>query len=560
MKADEVEELFTRLEYERDVRWPPDGRRRGRFRVGWGDATERGEVYATDTLEQLTWHNLGYRFGKHFGYRPPEQVNQAFELLAESYEPSGPGSNQVSAAAPSSQQYVAAFRRIGSLTDGQIQMLRTHYYAPDRTITATEMAHAVGHEHYSFANSQYGRLGRLVGEQLDYNPMQERLGTLVTFDKRQGEWNWLMRPEVAQALEQLGWVEAPVPFPGETQAQENSTRGKTLYSIVSEVNLRAKEHPIGELQEVRKDLKGKRKLQQDIFRLEDPKTTSEEWAFHYGGRTELQFNIGFERVNGIDELRHGVAFSLQTNQTLPKIDVLVPKVKLFNDFIRLYSEKYTDMRMWHYREERSFDYMPTSIPSELITEGVFVFLGKRQPVEYLDYELLLDDLDRLLPLYKYVESGGTLQPVSAARAAPFAFRSGCTVKRSATVASQAQRELDVSLKHNDLQEALYRRLADEYGVENVGTELSSGVGTSVDVVVRQEDGFWFYEIKTLHSPRACLRQALGQLLEYAFWPGSQEATRLVIVGETALDEEGTEYLHALTERFSLPLEYEQISV
>jgi putative restriction endonuclease len=50
-------------------------------------------------------------------------------------------------------------------------------------------------------------LGRLVGEQLDYNPMQERLGTLVTFDKRQGEWHWLMRPEVAQALELLGWVE-----------------------------------------------------------------------------------------------------------------------------------------------------------------------------------------------------------------------------------------------------------------------------------------------------------------------------------------------------------------
>lgn len=37
--------------------------------------------------------------------------------------------------------------------------------------------------------------------------MQERLVTLVTFDKRQGEWNWLMRPEVAQALELLGWVE-----------------------------------------------------------------------------------------------------------------------------------------------------------------------------------------------------------------------------------------------------------------------------------------------------------------------------------------------------------------
>jgi len=70
------------------------------------------------------------------------------------------------------------------------------------------MAQCAGYDHYSAANAQYGRLGRLVGEQLDYNPAQERLGTLVTFEKRRGVWYWLMRPEVAEALERLGWVEA----------------------------------------------------------------------------------------------------------------------------------------------------------------------------------------------------------------------------------------------------------------------------------------------------------------------------------------------------------------
>ncbi len=47
----------------------------------------------------------------------------------------------------------------------------------------------------------------MVGDRLEYNPTQERLGTLVTFEKRQGEWHWIMRPEVAQALESLRWVE-----------------------------------------------------------------------------------------------------------------------------------------------------------------------------------------------------------------------------------------------------------------------------------------------------------------------------------------------------------------
>lgn len=458
---------------------------------------------------------------------------------------------------PSIQQYVAAFQRVGNLTDHQTQMLRTHYYAPERTITATEMARAMGYKRYSPANSQYGRLGRLLGEQLDYNPMQERLGTLVTFDKRQDEWHWIMRPEVAQALERLGWVKDSVSLPKEAQFQEDSVADKLLDSIVSEINLRAKEHSIGELQEIRKGLKGKQRLRQGIF----PKPAREDWVFHYGGREELQFNVGFERVDGIDELRYGVAFSLQTSKWLPKIDVLIPKARLFNDFIQLYPDKYADMRMWwHYRGERSSDYVPTSIPPELITEGIFIFLGKRQPLGGLDYELILDDLDRLLPLYKYVESSGGLQPISAVTIVPFAFRPGCTIKPSSTIASQVQRELDISLRHNELQEALYRQLADKYGAENVGTELSSGVGTSVDVVVRQEDEFWFYEIKTAFSPRACLRQALGQLLEYSFWPGSQEATRLIVVGEAALDEGGEEYLITLRKRFSLSLEYEQIIV
>lgn len=331
-----------------------------------------------------------------------------------------------------------------------------------------------------------------------------------------------------------------------------------MRSIASEINLRSKTHPIGTLQEIRKDLKGLDRLPtQGIF---SSLTTSEKRAFHHGGRSELQFNIGVENVDVIDELRHGVAFSLQTSRTLPTIDVLIPKVKLFNEFMQLYSEKYADMRMWHYRGERSSDYMPSLIPPELVTEGVFIFLGKRQPLDQPDYEVLLNDLDRLLPLYKYVESGGDLEPLSTPTVARFEFRPGCIAKLPSAVATQAQKQLDINLRHNELQEALYRRLAAQYGADNVGAEVPSGVGTSVDLAVRRKDGFWFYEIKTMHSPRACLREAVGQLLEYAFWPGAQEATRLIVVGETAMDRDGTEYLRRLRERFSLPLEYEQIVV
>lgn len=109
--------------------------------------------------------------------------------------------------APSVDRFVAACRGVSNITDRHVQMLRVHYHATERTVTAKELADLVGYTSYSVVNAQYGRLARLVGERLDYNPETERLGTLVRFKKRHNVWNWLMRPEVAEALERLGWVE-----------------------------------------------------------------------------------------------------------------------------------------------------------------------------------------------------------------------------------------------------------------------------------------------------------------------------------------------------------------
>jgi len=328
-------------------------------------------------------------------------------------------------------------------------------------------------------------------------------------------------------------------------------------SIVRDINVRARTHAIGDLAGIRKELKGKRQLPQDLF----PKpTTFDMYAFHYGGQKECQFNIGIEGING-DEFRYGVAFSLETNLTLPSIDILVPKIKLFNDFIQLYSEKYGDMWMWYYKDDsRSTDSMPIPISPDLVTEGVFIFLGNRQKLDQLDYELIPSTLDRLLPLYKYVESNGNLQPITSLSKVPFIFQPGFASKASRATMSQAEKHLDISLRHNILQEALYKRLAKRYGTRNVAAEQPNGAGTSIDLVVRHGTDFWFYEIKTADSPRACLRQAVGQLLEYAFWPGAQEAARLIVVGEKALDKEGKGYLQTLRRRFRLPVIYEQIAV
>ena len=125
------------------------------------------------------------------------------------------------------------------------------------------------------------------------------------------------------------------------------------------------------------------------------------------------------------------AFSFETSRSLLTIDELYPKVSRFNDFVRQDLESFADLRMWHFDQgERSGDYLPGPIPSELARKEVFVFLGKRQPVDRpIDYEAALLDFDRLLQLYLYVESPGKLK---ASHPAQFTFRPGCSVKAAST--------------------------------------------------------------------------------------------------------------------------------
>jgi hypothetical protein len=331
-----------------------------------------------------------------------------------------------------------------------------------------------------------------------------------------------------------------------------------IAQVAETLNGQANTYRIGQLQTIRKAMKGLRRLpSRDIF---TGRTIHDDWAFHHGGRSELQFNIGREHPDGADELRHGVAFSFELSQTLPSIDVLVPKARRFGEYLQMYPDHFADMRMWHYRDrERSDDYAPAAILPELVRTGVFVFLGKRQPASSIDYGTVLTDFDRLLPLYEYVESGREQEALPTRDG--FAFRPGTTSRAASASATLAERQLNITLRHNLMQAALCQRLVAEHGEGNVADEQPSGLGTKIDVVLRTEtQQYWYYEIKTASSPQGCLREALGQILEYSFWPGAREASRLIVCGESALDADGAKYLRQLQERFNLPIAYEQITV
>lgn len=329
-----------------------------------------------------------------------------------------------------------------------------------------------------------------------------------------------------------------------------------LADIVAEIETRALGLEIGRLQEIRKALKGKKRLPHSSIFHPDSIKEKDGYAFHYGGRREIQFNVGFEG----SIFRHGLAFSFEPSQTLPNIEVLVPNVKRFNEFLTIYPQELADMTMWYWEGGvRSSDHPPASITADLVRTGVFVFIGKVQPSDKIDFDLIAQDLDRLLPLYRFVEGYKTFPETTERPGSKFYFEAGCRPGASSTKASTVARELNIYLRHNDIKVALFRHLAGVYGTENVGTEIANA-GGKVDLVVRQGAKFWFYEIKTAMSARGCIREALAQLLEYSFWPGAQVAERLIIVGEPMLDDETRFYVEVLKSLFLLPIEYQQFDL
>ncbi len=138
----------------------------------------------------------------------------------------------------------------------------------------------------------------------------------------------------------------------------------------------------------------------------------------------------------------------------------------------------------------------------------------------------------------------------------FEFRPRPPVGVLATEMERAAGTHAVELRHNRVQRELYDRLAGVYGRDRVGVEIPNGIGGRIDVVVATETGFAFYEVKVGVSARQAIREAVGQLLEYTFWPGTRRAERLVVVGEMELDGAGEEYLRRLRDDVGLGLEYE----
>src|SRR5690606_15433715 len=86
-------------------------------------------------------------------------------------------------------------------------------------------------------------------------------------------------------------------------------------------------------------------------------------------------------------------------------------------------------------------------------------------------------------------------------------------------------------------------------------ERSSSGGGKIDMIGWEGDKATFFEIKTYPSAKACIREGLGQILEYSLYPAKSRANKLVIVSQNKGTPQDQEYIKHLRKTLSLNLEY-----
>jgi hypothetical protein len=332
-----------------------------------------------------------------------------------------------------------------------------------------------------------------------------------------------------------------------------------IHEIAEKLNELSCNYKIGKLQEIRTEIKKlERRPGSDIFKdLTIDK--DDNWAFHYGGRKELQFNIGLED-DGL--FRYGLAFSLEASHTLPDISILFPKAKRLNQFIRQFPDFFADYKMWNHQPTGRSEFEPVKeITEDLLKPSTFIFIGKLLPDNKINYKDILTTFDKLLKPYIFVEKNDDSEIVEfeLGEESEFNFEPKARKLPRNRDYTLEEKAINLNVRHTLVQEKLIKLLCEKYGHSNVSPEHPIG-GKKIDVVLRKGDMIIFYEIKMSGSAKACIRDAIGQLLEYAYWPNRRNADLLVIVGEEEIDFKTAKYLGHLRDNFNIPIQYEQITV
>lgn len=134
----------------------------------------------------------------------------------------------------------------------------------------------------------------------------------------------------------------------------------------------------------------------------------------------------------------------------------------------------------------------------------------------------------------------------------WATRVGTTQKRAVgKIPRSGQLATQVDLVHSQLQQELYEALKTKF---RNGVIMEEGY---VDVKLRLGSESVLFEVKSDPNPIAAIREAVGQLLQYAYQCGldGERVSELVVVGPGHLGDRERRYLRHLRHTRGLPISY-----
>lgn len=188
----------------------------------------------------------------------------------------------------------------------------------------------------------------------------------------------------------------------------------------------------------------------------------------------------------------------------------------------------------------------------------FVLKFKHDSLKLLDTPLQFSSRDSVVKSTYYNLLNQEQKPKLMQSNNKFIFRAGHKNKKSSAKSTYGRKSSKVDLVHNRIQTSIHKQLIKEFGNCNVGTEVDTGLGSQVDIVVKEKNGsFVFYEIKTSYSVRLCIREALSQLLEYAYYPDNSNSDKLIIVSPNPITVDAIPYLNKLRNKFNIPIFYQR---
>jgi hypothetical protein len=183
----------------------------------------------------------------------------------------------------------------------------------------------------------------------------------------------------------------------------------TIHQLAEKLNQLAikNDYNIASLPALRKRYLNKKLLPHKLFSKLTIKDSPNIYAFHHGGRDEMQFNVGQEYVKGKEYTRYGLCFSLEPSMSLTDpVGTLKKFRREFNRLVQRQPSLFAGFELWYYENGKRYGpFPPASIPDDWFKKYNFICLGKLIPKSYTDLiasdlDVILSGFDDLLHIYK----------------------------------------------------------------------------------------------------------------------------------------------------------------